>query len=73
MSMSWSVAAASQGSAFSDEMRLAYVDPGVGSFIIQAVIAAIAGIAVASRMYWTKIKSFFGASSDSEEDDSSDD
>ena len=40
---------------------LAYIDPGTGSFLVQAVVAAVAGIAVTSRMYWEKIRVFFGA------------
>jgi hypothetical protein len=41
-------------------LHLAYLDPGTGSFIIQALIAALAGIAVTSRIYWRKIKGVFG-------------
>ena len=40
-------------------ISLAYLDPGAGSFIIQALVASIAGVAVATRVYWTRIKSFF--------------
>ena len=47
----------------SAELRLAYIDPGTGSFVAQAVIAMIAGIAVTARLYWTKIKSMLGLSS----------
>jgi len=39
---------------------LAYLDPGAGSFVIQALVATIAGVAVATRAYWTRIKAFFG-------------
>ena len=54
---------------------LAYIDPGTGSFLVQAVVAAVAGIAVTSRMYWDKIRSFFGAAPrnpDPMEDDADD-
>lgn len=37
----------------------AYLDPATGSILLQGLIAAIAGIAVTSRLYWDKIKSFF--------------
>jgi hypothetical protein len=37
-----------------------YLDPGSGSFLIQLLIAAALGISVAAKIYWTKIKSFFG-------------
>jgi hypothetical protein len=51
-------------------LQLAYLDPGSGSFMIQALVAALAGIAVTLRTYWSKIRSFFGASPpDSEDDD----
>lgn len=40
----------------------AYLDPGTGSVIFQAVAAAIAGTALALRIYWRKIKSLFSSS-----------
>ncbi len=43
-----------------------YLDPGSGSFLIQLLIAALLGVSVAVRMYWTKIKNLFaGNKSDS--------
>ena len=52
------------------EIRVAYLDPGTGSLILQAVIAAIAGTAVAVASYWQKIRAFFRRSSrDSEPSD----
>jgi hypothetical protein len=44
------------------EPALAYIDPGTGSFLVQALIAALAGAAVTIRLYWSNIKSFFGGS-----------
>lgn len=38
----------------------AYLDPGTGSIIIQAVIGAVVGIGVAVKAYWLKISSLFG-------------
>lgn len=38
----------------------AYLDPGTGSMVLQAVIAAIAAAAVALKLYWTRLKSLFG-------------
>ena len=32
----------------------AYLDPGTGSFIIQIVIAAIAGVSFTLKIYWKK-------------------
>ena len=49
----------SSGEALGDAM-LAYLDPAIGSVVIQAAIAAVAAVAVGGRLYWAKIKSFFG-------------
>jgi hypothetical protein len=38
----------------------AYLDPGSGSFLIQMLIAAVLGIAVAVRASWGKIMKLFG-------------
>jgi len=38
----------------------AYLDPGTGSIVLQAIIAAIAAAAVALRLYWTRLKALFG-------------
>ncbi len=54
----------------------AYIDPGAGSFVVQALIALAAGIAVTGRLYWSKIKSLLGlgsAGAEDDEDDPSDD
>lgn len=57
----------------SGPLTLAYLDPGSGSFVVQALIAMFAGIALAGRTYWSKIKGFLGiASSDGDEDDEDD-
>lgn len=37
----------------------AYIDPGMGSMWIQALIAFIAGFGVTVKIYWQKIKYFF--------------
>ncbi len=42
-------------------MRLfAYLDPGTGSIIIQAVIGAAVGAAVVVKTYWGRIRKLFG-------------
>ena len=52
------------------EIRVAYLDPGTGSLILQAVIAAFAGAVVVVTTYWQKIRAFFRRSSrDSESSD----
>lgn len=37
----------------------AYLDPATGGFIIQGLVAIIAGAAMAGKLYWSKIKAFF--------------
>jgi hypothetical protein len=37
----------------------AYLDPGSGSFIFQAVIAGALGISVALKVFWGRIAAFF--------------
>ena len=39
---------------------IAYLDPGTGSIIIQAVVAGLVGALALGRMYWSKIKSLVG-------------
>jgi len=46
-----------------------YLDPGSGSFLIQLAIAALLGLGVAIRAYWSTIKKWFGARSKTDEDD----
>ena len=45
------------------EIRGAYLDPGTGSLILQAIVATFAGAVVAVSVYWQKIKTFFRRSS----------
>ena len=37
----------------------AYIDPGSGSIIIQAIIGVIATVGTTATIYWRKIKDFF--------------
>jgi hypothetical protein len=53
-------------------VRLAYVDPGTGSFVIQAAVAMFAGAAVALRVYWTKLMGLFGGDRKSDDLDGDD-
>jgi len=43
-------------------LQRAYLDPGSGSLIIQAVLAVVAGAAVLLRTYWEKVRALFGFS-----------
>jgi flagellar biosynthesis protein FliR len=36
----------------------AYLDPGTGSVIVQAVVGGIVGVAAIAKLYWTRIKQF---------------
>ncbi len=38
----------------------AYIDPGTGSMIIQALLAAIAVCAVSIGIFWRRLKDFWG-------------
>lgn len=37
-----------------------YLDPGSGSMLIQILIGAVLGAGVLLRVFWNKIKAFFG-------------
>jgi hypothetical protein len=37
-----------------------YLDPGVGSVVLQVIIAGVLGVGVFIKLFWKKIKSFFG-------------
>lgn len=37
---------------------LAYLDPGTGSFILQALIGVILGGLLTLKMYWRRLKGF---------------
>ncbi len=53
-------------SGFGD--KLAYLDPGSGSFLIQLLIAALLGAGIALRASWSKIKRLFGIKPEVDED-----
>ena len=37
-----------------------YIDPGTGSIILQALLAGFLGAGVIVKVFWKKIRSFFG-------------
>ena len=37
----------------------AYIDPGLGSILLQGIIGAIAAASLTIKIYWQKIKAFF--------------
>lgn len=49
-------------------MRLAYLDAGSGSLIVQAVVAGAAGMAVAVKLYWRRLTGRFRRRADASTD-----
>lgn len=45
-------------------MILLYFDPGLGAMIVQAIVAAVAGMLLFSKNLLYKIKLFFGLAKD---------
>ena len=41
------------------EFVYGYLDPGTGSYLLQIILAALLGIGVGVRAYWSKIKELF--------------
>jgi hypothetical protein len=50
----------------------AYLDPGTGSIILQAVIASVASSLFVIKLYWHKLKSMMGMARTSGNDDGAD-
>jgi hypothetical protein len=46
-----------------------YLDPGSGSFLIQLLIAAIAGLSIAIGANWSKLKRLLGKKKNKSETD----
>ena len=42
----------------SSDAAFAYLDPGSGTLILQAIVGAIAGGLLIARVYWKKLKDF---------------
>lgn len=38
---------------------IAYLDPGTGAMLIQALIAGVVGVGFAVKLFWSNIKTFF--------------
>ncbi len=53
-------------------MFLLYLDPGSGSFLIQLLIAGVAGAGLAIAVSWQKIKRFFNRNKKKAETDDDD-
>jgi hypothetical protein len=37
-------------------LLIAYLDPGTGSMVIQAVVAGVVGVLAVGRLYWSRLK-----------------
>jgi len=37
----------------------AYLDPGTGGMLIQILLGGVAGLAVAGKLFWHQLKSYF--------------
>jgi hypothetical protein len=42
-------------------MAYAYLDPGLGSILVQMLIGGIAGVIMVLKLYWAKVKGFFSS------------
>jgi hypothetical protein len=51
---------------------LAYIDPGIGSIVFQALLAGVLTGAYAVRRYWSRISAFFSRQSRADETDDPD-
>lgn len=44
---------------FGEHQAYAYIDPGVGSFVFQMLIAGLVGASFLIKIFWKQIKMFF--------------
>ncbi len=51
---------------------MGYIDPGTGSIILQAIVAGIVGGAVAVKLFWHRIRTFFGMKKRNKKEDITD-
>lgn len=52
---------------FSERPAHAYIDPGSGSLLLQAILGGLAGLAVLVKMYWHRLTARFLDRSDGDE------
>lgn len=41
------------------QSTLAYIDPGTGSLVLQAIAGGVAAAAVTAKLYWRRVKQVF--------------
>lgn len=51
-----------------DREAHAYLDPGTGSMVFQAIIALFLGAAATGKLWWSKVKGIFSKTSAKRED-----
>lgn len=49
----------------------AYLDPGTGSMLLQVILGGVAAVGVAVKLYWHKLRVFFGMGKKEEPEDES--
>ncbi len=50
----------------------AYLDPGTGSMLLQLLLGGVAGALVVGKLYWHRIKVFFGRGTAPDQDPTAD-
>jgi len=50
---------------------VAYLDPGTGSMLLQVILGGIAAVGVAVKLYWHKLRAYFGMAKKEETEDDS--
>ncbi|MGB5658938.1 MAG: hypothetical protein WBO54_05590 [Thermoanaerobaculia bacterium] len=48
---------------------LAYLDPAAGSLILQVILGGVAGLIVLLKLYWRRLRGFFGFSDEGGDQD----
>jgi hypothetical protein len=56
------------GAAEVQDPVYAYLDPGTGSIVIQAVVAGVVGALAVCRFYWSRLKGLFRRTSPKDND-----
>ena len=46
---------------------LAYLDPAAGSLILQVILGGVAGLIVLLKLYWRRLRGFFGLTEDGDD------
>jgi len=65
--MSFLVLAASTQASAAAVLLFQYIDPGAGSLLLQLLLGGFAGAVVIARLYWKRVRGWFGREVPSEE------